>query len=67
MAAERRAGAAGRAHGNGPPRELDPARSKSVEEVEREVDEIVAALAARERARHARDAETGSDTGDYQR
>ncbi|MCD6059833.1 MAG: hypothetical protein K0R03_280 [Moraxellaceae bacterium] len=64
MAAERRAG---REHGNGPPRELDPARSKSVEEVEREVDEIVAALAARERARRAREAAADDEAGDYQR
>ncbi|MCC2636840.1 MAG: hypothetical protein K0Q68_559 [Moraxellaceae bacterium] len=39
---------------NVPPRELDPARSKSVESVEQEVDDIVDALAARERERARR-------------
>lgn len=53
MSNERKQGGAPQAKESptGTPRELNPARSKSVETVEREVDEIVDALAARERER----------------
>lgn len=49
--------------GGAPPGELDPARSKSVESVEQEIDEIVDALAARERARR-RHGDTPRDEDD---